>query len=804
MKKLILLTTLLLSLISLNAQKGMIKGTVTDEQGNLQEYANVLLLTPSDSSLIKGVVTNIEGEFIFEEVEKGEYLISATSIGFIDKYSSVIRSNYDAIVLETLVLQSGLELSEVTVEGKKAFIEMKADKVVVNVENSAVNAGNSALEILQKSPGVMVDKDNNISLRGKQGVLVMINGKNQYMSGEELTRLLESMPAENIQSIEIITNPSAKYDAEGNAGIINIRLKKNNKIGLNGAVHTGARQGKKFSSNIGTDFNYRSDKINIYGSANRNDWNGFQDMEITKRIPFNNGETNFDQITKMNESEISYSARLGIDYMLSDKTTFGVLYNFNREGDAWINDNQTFIEGSNAPSFYQLNVLGNNNGDWHQHSFNFNAVHNFDDKGTSLTFDTDYSIYDRDFLNTYDNDYFDKNGEMVIAPTNLRNFELAKINIIASKLDFTKTLKSDYQLELGAKLSMVRTDNDTKFEALENEEWINQINRTNNFIYDEDVLAAYANVSKTFGGINIQAGLRMEHTMSNGNSVTLDEAVPREYTNLFPSLSLSHTLREKHSLSYNFSRRINRPNYRDLNPFVEYLDDYTFGIGNPFLNPQYSNNFGLNYGYGNLFFISANYSHTKDAITEVIEQFADENKTFQTHQNLDDYHFASLTISTSIPWKELAVTRINITAFYNDFQSTIPSGVLDNQNVAYFAYVGNEFNLPASITMEISGTYRSSMTYGLFDIQPEYGIDLGFSKDVINGKGNLKIGIDDIFYTRINRVSVLQDDIDLFVYQERDSRRVKLSFKYKFGNNKIKDARRRDTATSDEQSRIKS
>ncbi|MFK7775842.1 MAG: TonB-dependent receptor [Saprospiraceae bacterium] len=803
MKNILLTISFLFSFFIINAQNGIIKGQLADEKGTVLEYANVLLLNPLDSTLIKGVVTNLDGGFIFEEVEKGSYLVSASSVGFNESYSELINSNGDEISINPLILTQGLELSEVTVTIKKPFIEMKADKIVVNVENSTVNSGNSAIEILQKSPGVIIDKDNQISLRGKQGVLVMINGKNQYLTGEELTRLLESMPAENIQSIEIITNPSAKYDAEGNAGIINIRLKKNNNIGFNGAVNAGIRKGQKLSYNTGLNFNYRSNKINIYGSGSMNEWAGFQDLVIKKVIPFNEGETTFDQNSDMTDNERSYNTRLGIDYNLSDKTTIGVLYNFNEENNVWNNDNRTEITGTNTPGFNILNVIGKNEGFWNQHSINFNAVHNFDDKGTSLTFDADYSLYQSDFENTYDNDYLDENNEMVLAPFMLRNFEQSDIDIFATRLDFTKSFEAGYNLELGAKLSMVTTDNDTKFEALENGNWENQTNRSNNFVYDENVMAAYANVSKSFGKINIQAGLRMEHTNSEGNSVTLESSVPREYTDFFPSLSLSHTIGEKHSLSYNYSRRINRPSYQDLNPFIGYLDDYTFSIGNPLLNPQYSNSFGVNYGFGNSFFVSANYSRTKDAITEVIEQFSSENKTFQTTINLDNYNSASLTLSKSIPWKEIGVTRINLTSFYNDFQSSIPSGTLDNQNVAYHIYIGNEFNLPADIVFELSGTYQSNVTFGMFDIKPQYGLDLGFSKEILKGNGSVKIGVDDIFYTRRNEVFVRQDDIILDVFQRNDTRRVKASFKYKFGNNKLKGVRRRSSATEDEKSRIK-
>ncbi len=804
MKNLLFITILFFSFITAKAQNGIVKGKVVNNENIAQEFTNVLLLNASDSSLIKGVVTNYDGEFLFEKLTEGKYLVEASLVGFSNSFSSIFNSKNDVIDLGSITISEGLELSEVTVVAKKPFIEMKADKIIVNVENSAVNAGNSALEVLQKSPGVTVDKDNNISLRGKQGVLVTINGKNQYMSGDELSRMLESMPAENIKNIEIISNPSAKFDAEGNSGIININLKKNENYGYNGSFNAGYRQGVKATYNTGLDLNYRSEKINIYGSGSFYDWGAYQNLDLYRVIPFGNGQTTFDQQTNMDMNGLSVNGKIGLDYTISPSTTIGLLFKNNIGQRNMDNSGMTNIFGDNAPGFSNLSVSSISGNDWNQNSYNVNLMHNFDDNGTNLTFDADLSLYNSAGLNNYDNLYTDSNGNDVQNPFKLKNDESTDIKIFASKLDFSKSFTSGYKIDVGAKISMVETDNDTRFEALENDVWVNQVDRTNNFIYKENVAAAYANLAKSFGKLSVQAGLRMEHTLSEGNSMTLDEVVSRKYTNLFPSISLSHMVGKNHSFSYTYSKRLNRPNYQSLNPFVGYLDDYTFEKGNPFLNPQYSDAFGINYGLGRSLFISANYSYTKDAISEVIEQISDENKTYQTNQNLDNMNSASLSITAPITLKEFGVSRINLTGFYNDFQSAIPSGILDNQSFGYNVYIGNEFNLPAEISMELSANYQSGLTYGLFIVTPQYGIDLGFSKTILKGKGTLKIGLDDVFKTRNNKVSVLQDDINLKVHNIRDTRRAKINFAYKFGNNKVKSARRRSTATEDEESRIQS
>jgi len=784
------------------AQSGTIKGKVTDATQKPVEFSTILLLSSTDSSLVKGTIAEIDGAYLFENVSPGSYLIKASLVGFQDVHSSVFASANDQVSDIDLTMSEGVQLSEVTIKAKKPFIEMKADKIVVNIEDSGINSGNSALEVLEKSPGVTVDKDNNISLRGKQGVLVTINGKNQYMSGDEISQLLETMPAENINSIEIIANPSAKYDAQGNSGIINIRLKKNENIGLNGSVNAGVRQGVNFTNNQGINFNYRSEKVNLYGSGSRYDWSSFQDLEIARIIPFQNGLTTFDLTSHMNQSGISANYKLGVDVSLGEMTTVGALAKYNGGTRDNTISSLTMIDGDNAPSYNVLNVESVDGSDRDQWSYNLNLRHLFDKKGTELSVDLDYSTYDRLALSNYDNFYHDRNGENTEDPYYLRNDQNTIIDIMAGKADFSKTLAGGYSLEAGAKISMVETTNDTRFEDLRNEVWTLQPNRTNSFIYQEDVMAAYVNLAKAFGKLNVQAGLRMEHTESEGNSITLDNIIKRSYTDFFPSVSISHMLGQQHSLSYTYSRRLERPNYQSLNPFINYLDQYTFEKGNPFLNPQYTNSFGINYGLGRALFVSANYSETTDEMSEVIEQVSSENATFQTYQNLDNSRSASLTISSPKVWSEQWTTRSSLTAFYNEFTSAIPSGVLDNHSTAVNLYVSNQISLPKEIGLEISGNYTSPLKYGLFEIDTQVGLDIAFTKSVMNGDGNIKIGLDDVFRSRNNTVVIKQDDIDTVVDQMRDTRRVKVNFTYRFGNKKVKSARKRRTATEDETSRI--
>lgn len=778
-----------------------ITGKILDAQQKPLDYVNVLLLTAQDSSLYKGALTDDKGGYTFENVPNGSFLIKVSSVGYSDQYSEKINMTGNSFEVPAIQLTQGVDLKEVTVSAQKPFIELQADKMVVNVANSAVNAGSSALEVLQKSPGVTVDNESRIALRGKQGVLVTINGKNQYLSGEEITQLLESMPSTNIERVEIVTNPSAKYDAEGNSGIINIVLKKNEKLGSNGSISNTLRQGKYTSNFHELGLNYRSEKLNIYGGAEYNHWGWGQDIYLLRKIPFQSGTTVFDQTTKMEEDGNGYNFKIGSDYQITDNTEISILAKFRTSKEIGDANTGTDISGANKPDFDILKVIADNTENADNQTYNANITHKFNDKGLSLSWDSDISKYHSDEMFTYDNFYRNQSGEDVLSPYYLRNLQNTDIDIFATKLDLSIPVSDKLSLELGSKYSSVDTRNNTLFEYLDNDTWQNQTNRSNDFMYTEEVYAGYLNFNTSLGAYMVQGGLRLEHTKSEGNSITLGTVVPREYTNLFPSLSVSRMIGQ-HNLSATYSRRLERPNYRALNPFEEYLDQYTFEKGNPFLNPQYSQSFGLNYMMGRSLFVALNYSRTTDAITEVIEQLSNENKTFQTEQNLDTYNNYSLTLSAPKVITNWWTTRANLTGFYNDFQSSIPSGQLDNQRLSYVASLNNEIQLPSNWNMELNGQYQSKITFGLFEVDPQFSLDLGLSKKVLNNRGKIKIGISDMLYTSNSPVRIMQDDIDLYVNQDRDTRRVRVNFTYRFGNQKVKSAKKRRTATSEEQGRI--
>jgi hypothetical protein len=802
MKKFFLSTVLSLVVVCLGFSQHQITGKVLDDQQQAVDYANILLLNPLDSSLVKGTLSDSSGYFIFEKVAPAEYLISVSFIGYNDYFTEVMNVNQDVELPSFRLSTNNAQLDEVVVKAKKPFIELKADKIVMNVDASPVAAGNNALELLMKSPGVNVDQDENISLKGKQGVLILIDGKNTYLSNEELVKMLESMPANSIESIEIIHSPSSKYDAQGNAGVINIRLKKNENLGLNGNVGAGFGYGETPKGDASLNLNYRQEKFNVFGNLSYRHHERNQLLDIDRNIPFEGMLTIFDQDNKRHSYSDRFYFKTGADYYLSDKTTVGVLAPTSF-GD-WNEDGSSIASlfGDNSNPLDR--VLANNaeRENWQNFTYNFNVRHAIDDKGQEITFDADWSTYDNPERQTAENRYFSNEDTEVQAPYMFRTDNESMVDIKAIKADYTLPLNDKWNIEAGAKASLVTTDSELDFQVLEEDEWVQDFGRSNIFSYEETIYAAYANVSTSVLGLQVQAGLRSEYTQSDGFSETLNQRVTRDYLNFFPSVSLSHTIKEKHSLSYAFSRRIDRPNYGNLNPFVFFLDQFTFSKGNPFLQPQYTNNFTLNYGFQQYFFATFSYSRTTDAMTEVIEQNEAEAQIFQTVDNLDLFENYSVNLSTMIPWKDWVSTRLNVSTFYNYFDSPSAEGIIKQEQLTTNLYISNNFTINKFMQAELSAWYQSPMVYGMIEMQEMYSVNAGVSAQFFDGKANLKVSLDDVFNTLAWSADIQQGDIDAFIYQKNETRKINISLTYKFGNNKVKPARRRRTATSDEQNRV--
>ncbi len=788
------------------AQTSKITGSLKDGAATPVEFATVSLLRAADSAIVKGAVSNENGNYIFDNIAKGNYVIKATSVGYnAGKSAAFSVDGTGAVTVASITLtEGGKTLNTVNVNATKPLIERKVDRTVMNVENSVLAAGNTAMEILERAPGVTIDKDDNISLRGKQGVTIMINDKLTYLSQAQLATLLRSTDGNTIASIEIITNPSAKYDAAGNSGIINIKLKKNKQKGTNGSLTAGYARGRGNRDNMSLNINHKNGPLSVFGTISRGDNNRYRQLIIDRVVPTDTPI--FNQVTEMPQFNYYNNFNIGADLETSSKNTIGVVASGYSNGGRDINDNLTKRRLANGQLTSYLTTYSTMDQRYKNLAFNVNDRYKIDTLGQELGIDLDYSKFTNTNMAEYNTNYYLPNGSQDNSqkrnPLLLRNQTPSSIQIYSGKADYTKPLSKTWKLESGLKFSSVKTDNDLRAQIFEKEpnDFINDKDRTNHFIYTEQIAAAYTNISHQFKNGSIQLGLRAENTTSDGNLIGIQQ-VKRSYLNFFPSLFINRSIGKKHDLGFTYSRRIDRPNYDDLNPFVYYLDPFTFNQGNAFLKPQYTNNFELNYTYNKTVDISIGYSHTTDVITELI--LTRDSLTFQTNANLRTQKSYNVNIFSPFQITKWWTGNINFNGFYLGFKSNgIAGGNVDNGRVAFTAKTTQTFVF-GKYKAEIVGDYRSSLIYGIYYLFPRYAMDAGVSRSFANKKLNVKIALNDVFNTMRNDLNSQALGNDFSIRQKSDTRVFRVNVTYNFGSTTIK-ARQHRSGAESEKGRVNS
>lgn len=783
---------------------GEIGGSITDDQSKPVPFATVSLLQAKDSSLVKGTLSTDAGTYQFDHIANGSYLIKTTAIGYHDGISTAFSvTNRITIKVPVINMEASAKaLQAVTVQSSKPLIEHKADRMVMNVENSVLAAGNSAMDILQRAPGVSVDKDDNISIKGKKGVTVMINDKLTYLSSEQLATLLRSTDGSNIQSIEIITNPPAKYDAAGNSGIINIKLKKNTQNGTNGTLTLGAGYGAFWKNNENLSLNHKSGKLNIFGNYNHNENKQNQELDI-KRIVTDPSANNtyFNQYSDLQDGHDNNSYRFGADYDSSPHNTLGfVVSGYFNTGDNNTNT-KTFIGQDFTQVDSSLTTTSHSYDRYHNFAANINDVFKIDTAGQQLSADLDYSKFNNNSTKQYITNYFRPNGSPQYTQSFLGNRTPSVIDIRVAKLDYAYPVSKTFKFESGFKYSDVKTDND----LTEKDTLPADYTSVNHFVYRERVSAVYVNFTKDFKNTSVEFGLRAEYTSSKGvgDSSNVSQTINRNYLNLFPSLFINHTISSKNEIGFSYSRRIDRPQYDNLNPFTFNLDPYTYIKGNPYLKPQYTNNFELNYTYNKHLIVTLGYSRTTDAITEVPGTDPATKVSFVTDDNLqtlDDYSINIYTPYTFTKWWE---GDVNLSGFYLGFKSNNLEGANLRSGQDAFQVRTTQTLTPLNgYKAEITADYQSALVYGVFFVKPQYSIDAGISHSFANKKANLKLSVSDIFDQLRNDVTSNYQATNMDVSQKRESRITRLTFTYSFGNNKIK-ARQHQTGAEAEKGRVK-
>lgn len=789
-----LMLTLFLSSFA-QAQTGSIRGVLTDTEKAPLPYSNVAVYQSSDSSLLTGSITDAKGQFNIN-VKYGDYYLKISAVGFesyLSKSITVNESN-STVDFSTIQLQEDVQVMDaVEVKAMRPQVVVEADKMVVSVEGTAMAAGATAYEVLEKSPGVFVDQDGNIQLNGKSGVQVMIDGRRSYLSATDLQNMLQGMSADNIKTIEIINNPSAKYDAEGNAGIINITLKKNNIQGVNGSVNASYRYNEMQNYNTGLQLNHKKGNWNSFVNADLSQRGRIRDAGFYREITQNNGVTTiFDQTGKELVNRVIPSMRIGTDYDFNDRQSVGIMVNvygqdvhhdFNIDTDLEQGANNFKINSDNQIKYQFLNTQAN-----------LHYVHKLDTNGTKITTDFNYVKLINDGGSTFTNRYFQEGNAEPNAVERLENENPFAYDIYSAQVDFEGKIFEKVKVEAGLKASHVVSDNEIEFYELEDNQRTLDPNRSNHFVYTEQIFAGYSSFAGNLGEkLSYKLGLRAEQTYSEGESLTLNTINERNYFNLFPSFFLQHNVAKDYQVNYNYSRRIDRPNYSNLNPFVMYLDPYTWAQGNPYLRPQFTHSMSVTQTILGQYNLVLNYGLTSDFIAEVPTQNPEDGTTVFIQENIDDQ--VNYSATAVIPFQAFKWWSINanLSVFHQEFTTYLNGNQVENNATSAFARAGNTFMLPNDFKLELNGDYRSNTVWGLYAIGAQWGIDFAIKKSFLDKRLDASLNLTDIFRTRrFEGSSNFNGNINE-ISQYFGQQSIGFSLRYRFSKGEEFKARQRNT-----------
>ncbi|MBC5772719.1 TonB-dependent receptor [Pontibacter sp. KCTC 32443] len=777
---------------------GKISGVLTDSITNKPvEYATVALLKNGSTQSTDVKLTDATGLFQFQGVENGNYELVISFIGYKTKevkQLSVTDQNPEINLKKISFSPVATQLKEVNVQALRPTIVQEADKMVVSLEGTALVAGKTAYDVLSTAPGVYVDDQGNIQLNGRSGATVMIDGKLTYLTARDLRSMLESMSAENIKNIEIITNPSAKYDAEGSSGILNINLKKNTMFGINGNASVGSTyNGKQLGYNTTASINYKTGK-----------WNSFLNLDMARRA--GGREATFTRVFKGAEETIYYDqvaegnfevqgppfVRLGSDYSLNDKSTFGFMTYFGTnklQGDfltdtyigSALGQPEMFIEANN----YNTNRYSN-------FTSNLHYVGKFDTLGTSLSADLDYvRITNRGYANFYN--YYDSlTSDGPVIQDFLYTETPGGFDIFSAKVDYVLPFAKDRKVEFGLKASKVISDSDSRFFFNNGDEPVPDPRRTNHFIYDENIYAGYVNWSSKFGKtVTVQAGLRAEQTVSEGELITTGQVNDKSYLDLFPSLFVQQKVNDNYEINYNYSRRIYRPNYGQLNPFFAYRDPYTYWLGNPGLRPQYTHSVGVTQVFKKTYNLVLNYQHVKDVIAEIPIIIPEDTTTVYTIGNADDSRSLSLTAIAPVKIHKNWDTNNTLLVSYNEYNTTVDEKQVMTDQVFYMLQTNHNIILPYKLRMEVNGVYQGKGVHALYIVEPRWWVNLGFKRSFLDDKLDVSVNMNDIFKSQRLKLAakVGEGNVNDFDQYFR-FRNIGFTLRYKFSKGqKVEDRR---------------
>jgi len=800
-----ILFSLLVLVTSFASQAQQVTGLAKDADGKVLNGVTISLLKDTGRAILKYTVTKNSGIYAFDNVASGKYRISASHVGFAPAVSPVFEVSGDnASGPELKLAKASGQMSSVTVTAAKPIVEVKADKTILNVEGTINSVGSDALELLRKSPGVMVDKDENLSVNGKNGVQVYIDGRPTPLSGQDLSNYLKSIQSTSIESIEIITNPSAKYEAAGNAGIINIRLKKNKSLGTNGSVNAGVNIGHYPKYNGGISLNHRNKNMNIFGNYAFNKGKNINHIDLYRTV----ADSLFDQHGTMKMENESHNYKAGVDFFLNKKNVLGVMVNGTVAKPSVSNDSHTDISYLPTDSLNRI-LVAENSSIMKRNNVNLNVNYTYTGAdGKSLTLNADHGYYDISTNQLQPNFYYDPSGINLTKSVISRMISPTNIYINSLKGDWEQNFKKG-KLGYGGKVAFVKSDNDFQNYDLNGSNEVLNTDKSNLFTYKENINAAYVNYNRQFKGVMVQAGARLENTIAKGNSSGVkdnkewEDGFDRNYSNVFPSAAVTFNKNPMSQFGISYSKRIDRPAYQDLNPFEFKLDEYTFQRGNVDLKPQYTNSIGISHTYKYRLTTSLNYSHVKDMFAQWIDT-TEKSKAFIQKKNLAQQDIISFNVSYPYQYKSYMIFA-NLSSNYSMYKADFgPGREVDQDAFGLNLYVQNslKFGKTKTWTAELTGFYVApTIQQGAFRSNSLFSLDAGLSKNLWKNKATIKTSFSDMFNTL--HFTGKQEFVGQVtkIKAQWESQQLKVNFVYRFGSNQIKAARNRTIGAEEESKR---
>lgn len=789
--KLLLTYLLLMGIISFSTAQGQapptgsVEGVVQDAQSKQTiEFATISIYQLPDSTLVTGGVTNEKGAFLIQQIPFGKFYAKIDFIGYQSHLQNIqiVPQQPHVKLAPTFLSMSSAALQTAEVTAETNMMQLGIDRKIFDVEKSKLNNGGTAIDVLRNTPTLSVDMNNNISLRGSQGVSVLINGKPSGLNGANRAAILRQIPASMIKNIEIITNPSAKYDPEGMTGIINIVLKKNKMQGISGnlAYTIGTMANKH---NVTAGINFRNEKINVFANYNFNYRTSFNSVLAERKNIFGDGSYNFLKEHGLgNHTNYGHFAKVGFDYFLNPKNTLSINASVNPgAGVAADSIYYTFLDQNREITSNSLRSIGKKDAPLNM-NYNINYTATFKSPQQKLEFDANYTHFNDHLINDY-------KQESLLQPSNSPslqyNSDLRNNHVLNVQVDYTHPFKNKAKMELGAKGGYRFIDNDFKFQNYNytTQDYETDLGITNHFQYAEQVYAVYGTYGQKIKKFSFQAGLRLEQALINSNLVTTQQNYTNNYFSFFPSAHIGYELPKAQQLQLSYSRRINRAPIHALNPFGDQTDPQNIRIGNPYLKPEYINSTELTYAKywkkGSLT-TSFYYRHTTDVIRRLYNVDAQGIGSIQ-FTNFDEVHSFGLEVATGIQLAKWWRLNASLNAYRMQEDGSNLSDSYRNSSFGGHANLGSSFNLPLDFGAQFNLFYRAPMILVIGNISDMFHSSFAISKSFLKKSLTITLSIQDPFNVQRFGYDLADTNYQTKGTHRWESRVAHLNISYNFG-----------------------